>query len=312
MPFFSVIIPLYNKESYIEKTLGCVLNQSFSDFEVIIVDDGSSDGSASIVRQINDGRIKLFHQENQGVSAARNKGMELAEGDYFCFLDADDEWTDNYLENIFQTILKFPEAGMYCSRYKTKIANGKFTYCNFIGIAEDYEGFVDDFFGSSIVNRVALTSAVTINKNVFLSLGGFDKEISSGQDLDYWVRIALKYSVVINKEITMVYNFLQNNISLSRTEITRKSLPIFDKFSKEEKNNPSLKKFLDMYRVEYALHFHIFGENEKKNYYLKEVRESNFPKKIKFFLSMPSFFLKLALFIKRYLKRFGIDFNIYQ
>lgn len=311
MSFFSVIIPLYNKESYIGKTLNCVMNQSFSDFEVIIVNDGSTDGSVDIVKQINDGRIRLFHQENQGVSVARNKGMELAESDYFCFLDADDEWTGNYLENLFTTIEKFPGAGMYCSRYKTRIGTEKYTHCNLIDIPESYEGYIKDFFRSSFVNRVAHTSAVTINKKTFLSLGGFDKEASNGEDLDYWIRIALRYPVVICKDITVVYNFLHNKESLSRTKYHHKRFSDLEKFSEEEKKNISLKKILDLYRIEYALHFHIVGNKTKKVALLREVNPENIIPKVKYLLSMPPKVLRILLFIKRYLKRFGIDFNIY-
>lgn len=85
MPYFSVIIPLYNKESFIEKTLECVLNQTFKDFEIIIVNDGSTDNGLEKIKKFTDNRIKIFQQENQGVSVARNKGMEMAEGEYFCF-----------------------------------------------------------------------------------------------------------------------------------------------------------------------------------------------------------------------------------
>ena len=311
MPYFSVIIPLYNKESFIEKTLECVLNQTFKDFEIIIVNDGSTDASLEKIKKFTDNRIKIFQQENQGVSVARNKGMEMAEGEYFCFLDADDEWKNDYLENLFFTIKKFPDAGMYCSRYKTKIADGKYTFCKFIDISEEYEGYIKDFFWSSFQNRIALTSAVCIYKNVFKKIGGFDKKISSGQDLDYWIRISLKHNVVICKNTTVIYNFLQTNKSLSRSDINKKTLPSFDQFLGDEKKNPSLKKFLDLYRIEYALHFHTFGNKEKKKFYLKEVEKENIDPKVKLLLFMPAFILRYALYGKRYLKQFGIDFNIY-
>lgn len=311
MPFFSVIIPLYNKEAFIEQTLKHVLSQSFTDFEIIIVNDGSTDGSIEKINLLKDNRIRILHQKNQGVSVARNKGMELAEGKYFCFLDADDEWTENYLENLYHTILKFPDAEMYCSRYKTIIGKKKFAYCNLIDLPENYEGFVTDFFKSSIISRVAHTSAVAVDRNVFRTIGGFDIEISSGQDLDYWIRIALRYSVVICKNITLIYNYLHYNQSLSKTNINNKKLPDFEKFAVYEKINPSLKKFLDLYRIEYALHFHIAGNHKKKEEYLKETATENIIPKVKFLLSTPPFILRVFLFIKRYLKRFGVDFSVY-
>lgn len=311
MPFFSVIIPLYNKEGFIKKTLDCVLNQTFTDFEIIVVNDGSTDKSAERLNELEDDRIKVFHQKNQGVSVARNNAMKVSGGEYFCFLDADDEWTESYLENLHRTILKFPDAKMYCSRYRTKIGENKFSDCELIDIPGDYEGYVKDFFRSSIVNRIALTSAVAVSKDIFHKIGGFDVGISSGQDLDYWIRIAIKYPIAIGKNITLIYNYLPNNRSLSKTNINDKALPDFSKFSDEEKANPSLKKFLDLYRIEYALHFHISGNREKKEEYLKNVHPENLIPKTKILLFLPPFFLRFFLFTKRYLKRFGIDFSVY-
>ena len=99
---YSVVIPLYNKEHYIEKTISSVLNQTFQDFEIIVIDDGSKDKSLSKARKLEkrSEKIRVIEQENQGVSVARNTGVEYAKGDYIAFLDADDEWRDNYLETM--------------------------------------------------------------------------------------------------------------------------------------------------------------------------------------------------------------------
>src|SRR4051812_32162135 len=98
MAFFSVIIPLYNKANYIENTIKSVLNQTFTDFEIIVVNDESTDESETIVLGFNDKRIQLFNQKNQGVSVARNHGIEKAKGKLVAFLDADDYWFHNHLE----------------------------------------------------------------------------------------------------------------------------------------------------------------------------------------------------------------------
>src|SRR5262245_2597869 len=98
MPFFSVIIPLYNKENYIRNTLKCVLEQSFTDFEIIIVNDGSTDNGLKVVKEFTDSRIVIEEQTNKGVSAARNLGIEKAAGTMIALLDADDYWFPNHLE----------------------------------------------------------------------------------------------------------------------------------------------------------------------------------------------------------------------
>ena len=109
---FSVIIPLYNKAPYVHKAVQSVLSQTFSDYEVIIVDDGSKDNSAEIVLQVIEGHenCRLLKQENAGVSMARNNGVAASHGDYLCFLDADDWWEPTFLEEMDKFVSEFPDA----------------------------------------------------------------------------------------------------------------------------------------------------------------------------------------------------------
>ncbi len=117
-PFFSVIIPLYNKAKFIEETLQSVLDQDFLDFEIIIIDDGSTDDSVEIVEQFSDCRITLFKQKNTGVSIARNNGITAAKGTYMALIDADDYWYSNHLTALINQIHQFPDAGLYCNNYE--------------------------------------------------------------------------------------------------------------------------------------------------------------------------------------------------
>ncbi|MFA6873908.1 MAG: glycosyltransferase family A protein, partial [Bacteroidaceae bacterium] len=113
----SVIIPLYNKERYIKRAICSVLNQSFGNFEIVVINDGSTDNSASIVESIDDTRIKLINQKNTGVSAARNKGIAESKYDFIAFLDADDEWKENHLAIIASLIEKYPLCGVFATSY---------------------------------------------------------------------------------------------------------------------------------------------------------------------------------------------------
>lgn len=311
MPFFSIIIPLYNKEKYIGKTLKNVLEQSFTDFEILIINDGSTDESVKIAEQFSDFRIKIFHQENKGVSNARNRGIWKSSSNYICFLDADDEWKPHHLQSLYDLIKKYPDAGMYCNRYFFQMSENQIRKTHFINLSDDFEGYVEDFFFKNFGDKIAWTSAVCIPKKVFDEIGDFDETISSGQDLDYWIRLAIKYPVVLGKKITATYNY-QLPESLSKTNINLKTLPNFDKFKKEEKANKSLKKFLDLYRVEYALHFLATGNIQKKKEFLRDVDFNNIKIKTKILLTLSPFILKKLLFLKRYLKKFGFDFSVYQ
>jgi glycosyltransferase involved in cell wall biosynthesis len=121
MPKISVVIPLYNKGFIISETLNSVLAQTFKDFEVIIVNDGSTDNGFEIVSQYTDNRIRLYNQENKGAAAARNLGIEKATGELIAFLDADDYWYPNHLEELFKLYTDLPNCGIYGSRYFMKI-----------------------------------------------------------------------------------------------------------------------------------------------------------------------------------------------
>lgn len=310
MPFFSIVVPLYNKDRYITATIDCVLRQSFTDYELLVVNDGSTDRSLELASRYNDQRIKIFNQNNQGAAAARNAGIKESTANYICFLDADDAWSENHLETLFHTIQKFSGAGMYCARYVERTSTGVLIKVNFDGIDDNYEGYVPDFFAASFKKRIALTSAVCISKKVFNEIGGFDETISSGQDLDYWIRIALKYPVVISKRVTVFYT-LSTKQSLSKTDINNKTLPDFKKFVLEEQKNATLKRFLDLHRVEYALHFHITGHPQQRDAFLATIKTEHLPKKVAILMKLPPALLRCLLSAKRLLKNNGIDFSVY-
>lgn len=128
---FSIIIPLYNKAPYIERAINSVLNQSLQNFEIIVVNDGSSDGGEKIVTTIVDERLKLVSQKNAGVSAARNKGAKAAKYPYIAFLDGDDTWEKDFLLEMKNLILEYPDAGMYGS-------NNYFIYPGGKKVKEDF------------------------------------------------------------------------------------------------------------------------------------------------------------------------------
>jgi len=117
MAFISVIIPLYNKEQFIKATLLSVLNQTFTDFEVLLINDGSTDSSVDIVSSFDDKRIRLYSTENKAVSHARNYGVSKSTSDLIAFLDADDLWEFNHLENLHNLYTSFPKCGLYATAY---------------------------------------------------------------------------------------------------------------------------------------------------------------------------------------------------
>lgn len=310
MPQLSVIIPLYNKGFVITKTLESVLAQTFTDYEIIIIDDGSTDSSVEKVKQFNDSRIQLFQQKNQGAATARNLGIEKANCELIAFLDADDYWFPNHLAVLIELHKNYLNCGIYASRYLTKIASNQTITNSFANsISDDFQGIITDFFEASLINRVATSSSILVPKTILLQNNGFNKEVTSGQDLELWTKIGIKHPVAISNKTTAIYNFELPN-SLSKTSFAKKKLMDFKQFAEAEKQNPSLKKFLDIYRLEYALQFRIVGNLEKSNFYLKDIT-SKIPFKTKVLLLTPSIILQLLLKTKHLLKKYGIDFSVY-
>ena len=227
---FSVIIPLFNKAPYIRKALESVFAQTYIDYELIIVDDGSTDGSFTIAKQFieeglkikgsedevkgkeNSGaetngyklapiNYKLIRQANSGVSAARNAGVAQAQGEYLAFLDADDWWEPTYLEHMAQLIEDYPDAGLYACNYvyykpgKTHVA---------LNISTGYINYPKAYYESDAMP--VWTGAAMIPRKVYDEMGGFPIGIKLGEDFLLWSKIALHYSVAFLNEPLAWYN----------------------------------------------------------------------------------------------------------
>lgn len=293
-PLFSIIIPLYNKEKEIRQTLESVLLQSFHDFEVIVINDGSIDGSETIVKSFSDNRIKLITTANQGVSKARNLGLGKTTGQLIAFLDADDYWYPNHLEDLFQLYQQFPEAGLLATNYELYFGENSIIQPTFEAIpTSNWNGIVPDFFKSSMRYRLAWTSAVAVPKKVLVQIGNFDESITlgAGEDTDMWIRIAIAFPVAFTTTKSARYNMsAQNKISFSET--TKRQFAKLNKFKNEEKTNSSLKKFLDLYRVVYALKHKLAGDSQNFEFYYAAIDLKNCSLKSRILLNSPRFVLQ--------------------
>lgn len=310
MPFFSVVIPLYNKENLIEQTISGLLNQSFTDFEVIIINDGSTDNSLKKIKPLVDSRFKIINQDNKGVSYARNIGVKNANAKYIALLDADDIWLNNHLLELKKLIEIFPNAGLYCNNYQVYYTKDVARPAN---LNFDFENdclIVGDFFKASITNSVAWTSAVGFTKEKFDAIGGFNTTLKTAQDLDLWIKIALKYNIVFNPKITMSYK-LHIDKSLSKSNYNDIRYEFINNFSDEEKENPSLKLYLDINRYAVALRCKLNGEKKLYQRLKSEIDYRNLNFKQKLLLSSPKFILKFTKQLQRVLIKNGIYFSAY-
>lgn len=199
---FSVVIPLYNKRKYIRRAVDSVLAQNFSDFELIVVDDGSTDGSEEQLQGVADNRLKIIRQVNMGAGPARNSGMGAANGNIIAFLDADDAWLPNHLEDLEKITVAFPEAGLLSTKCIETTAS---QLPNRPIINKKPNIRIVDYFleASRNIGYINSTSAA-IKQDVFEKLGGF-RDSKVGEDLEYWARVALHYPVAVSNVISCVY-----------------------------------------------------------------------------------------------------------
>lgn len=205
----SVIIPLYNKAEQVGQTLRSVLAQTFQEFEVVVVDDGSTDGSVEKVRSVQDGRIRIIGQQNAGVAAARNRGIAEARYDFVAFLDADDEWKPTYLETQYNLAQKYKDCDVYACNYEFRNAAGKVTPTILHKLPFDSEdGVLSNYFEVACCSHPPLwTSAVMVRKSAIQAVGGFPVGIKSGEDLLTWARLAISYKIAFNKKTLAVFIF---------------------------------------------------------------------------------------------------------
>lgn len=210
-PFFSIIIPLYNKEKYIARAVFSALNQTFQDFEIIIINDGSTDGSLAAAQKITDSRIKIFNQKNLGVNNARNAGIKKSSGSYIAFLDSDDEYTPQFLQTVYELTRKYGKYEFFATAFKRVYKDNSKTETKY-GTKNIY--IVKDF-----ITQVAKTgkffihiSSVVVKKTVFENVGYFfsrSPKYHSGitivDDLDLWIRISWKYDLVYSNIAGCVY-----------------------------------------------------------------------------------------------------------
>ncbi len=203
----SVVIPLYNKRDTIKATIQSVLNQTFQDFEIVVVDDGSTDDSCELVRQIADKRVRIISQANRGVSAARNTGIRESRGGLIAFLDADDRWDTEYLAGQVALMEAFPECGVFASNYRFSDSDGKIfpTSINKLKLDEDRGVLTNYFEVASCSNCPIWTSAVMVRKEALLKIGCFPEGISSGEDLLTWARLACENRVAYNRKALATY-----------------------------------------------------------------------------------------------------------
>ncbi|WP_218689534.1 glycosyltransferase family 2 protein [Psychrobacter sp. BF1] len=209
---FSIVIPLYNKELSITNTINSVLRQTYQKFEIIIVNDGSTDASVKAVESIKDDRIILIHKHNEGVSSARNSGIYEARYEWIALLDGDDLWEPNHLEEIIKMMKIFPKHSVYATSFKCSDKRKMFKHIRKNSIFE-----IQNYYVEALSEYIMWTSIVVIKKECLSIVGGFNPKLKIGEDVDLWARLAKEYVIIKSATVTAIYRVdAENRTSLSK------------------------------------------------------------------------------------------------
>ena len=255
----SVIIPTFNRRKNLNRTINSVLNQTFQPFEIIVVDDGSTDGTKEWIPYYYP-NIKYIYQSNAGVSAARNKGINIAKGDWLAFLDSDDEWFPKKLEKQRKVLNENPD-GVFCHTNEIWIKNGIR-----INQGKRHQKFGGNIFELCLNFCLISPSSVVLNKSILKEVGVFDEKMPICEDYDLWLRITSEYSIIFIDEM-LIKKYGGHDDQLSNISGGIEQFRIYSL----EKIMNSKKLTLDQYKIAHKvllkkLNIYLNGAKKRKNF----------------------------------------------
>ncbi|MCQ2336034.1 MAG: glycosyltransferase family 2 protein [Paludibacteraceae bacterium] len=241
----SIVIPLYNKAQSITATIMCIQAQTYQDFEIVVVEGWSTDGSTEIIKDLasKDKRIRvLMQQDRHGVTPARNESIEAAKYDRIAFIDADDYWEPKYLETLVKLMDEFPDAGIW-GLHHGEICNGVKVDARKI-MQDGFRGYIDNPW---ILGSPYWTGAVGISKKAFEKIGGFDNRIIYGEDIDLWYRLMLEFPCVFEDTVLSYYRVDAENRACNQVFPLKLHIPYYiDKYAEYRANNVDFRRFFDL------------------------------------------------------------------
>ena len=229
-PRVSVVVPCYNRAELLDAALRSAAAQTFRDFEMIVVDDGSTDGTPLVLAEWERRGVRVLRQANRGPSAARNNGVRAARGELLAFLDSDDLWRRNYLEEVVAVFDEHPDAGLVAPAFQTMHADGRATRClvgkKSPGALYTTQSLLRGDVGT-IINPV-------IRRDLFLSAGGYDEALRSGEDCDLWLRLSCLAPMRHLPRPLMLYRQHPGNISRDVLVNARCWLAVLEKLERTQ------------------------------------------------------------------------------
>lgn len=306
---FSIVIPLFNKENHVFKTIQSVLNQTYLFFEIIIINDASTDDSLRVVEGIKDHRIRIIkHAKNLGLSAARNSGIRASKYNYIAFLDADDYWSPNYLEELLKLIKSYPNEKAFGTFYKEDIFGSIVLPKTSLNLKYFNQTLIiENFFKLNLGKLIITQSSIVIHKEVFEKVGYYDEQITFAEDIDFYIRCFSNFSLVY-KHTPLNTQTREIAGSLTNSKTTNKNYPDLEKYLGYKK---SLDDFINFYNYCFCRRFKNEGGQKQMQFYLKKINLRSLSFMQIFILYLPKPFYTLLLLFKKKLLKKGIQISSY-
>jgi glycosyltransferase involved in cell wall biosynthesis len=306
---FSVVIPLFNKELYILKALQSVFNQKHSDFEVIVVDDSSTDNSLALVKRLKDERIKIIsHKNNMGLSATRNTGITAAKNNYIAFLDADDFWHVDFLSSIIELINRFPDEKVFATYY-TENFNNKLLKPK-IKLASSQRGkffIVTNFFNVSLGKSILTQSGMAVHKTVLKDIKNYNPLVTFAEDLDFYTRCLSKFNLAYYyKSCYQINSTVANSLARSNT-----SDKIYPDLKKHLGDNDDLNSYIYFNIYSFCQRLKLEGRNNESKNLISDINLNYLSLTQKVLLFLPGYIYKPLLFVKNKCLSFGFQLSSY-
>ena len=306
---FSVVIPVYNKEKYVAQTLKSVVGQTYQNFEIIVVNDCSTDNSLGVVKAIDDSRIKTIeHSENKGLSASRNTGIKAAAHSFIAFLDADDHWDSSFLKTISKLIKKYPKESVFATHYRENYRGKIILPKSKLPTRTKGKSLViNDFFKVNLGRLILTQSCIVVHKTVFEQIGYYDENVTFAEDIDFFVRCFHTYDLAYFNNVCHTQNVALIG-SLTETSTKNKTYPALEKYQIED---DSQLKFVHFYLYCFCQKI----KSEKRFEDMKTVRKEINPRFLNFtqrlLLLSPLFIYRPILIFKRFAKSLGFELSTY-
>ena len=304
MKHVSIVIPVFNKEAYLAETITSVLQQTYSSFELLLINDGSTDASLNIMQSFEDARMRIIDQKNNGLSKTRNHGVAEAQYELIALLDADDLWLPNHLKHLVELSENFPEAQLFATGYQELFNSGK-TVKPKLNTTHKQPYILTDFFTESLYQPLVIPSTLAFTKMSFNLLGGFNEATTYSEDVDFLIRANLQFKMAYDPKITCYYRTgIAGQISsLNKSDL---QVPKFGQLLRAYPNHHTLHVYIHTKRYFLCIFYKTEGRLDLFKKLKAKLDPSILNSKQRFLLNAPRFLLISIRKVKTFLLKKGV------